>query len=115
MKINALPAFADNSSGLMHDGGRTPVLDCGDTQAVLQALEHDRLQLAAILVTHHHLGHSGAAQAPTQATGAALHRPVRERIPVPFTPLMDGDTVTAPGMAWAVIDDGPARSAALRQ
>ena len=104
MKIIALPAFADNYIWLMHDEGRALVVDPGDAQPVLQALEHAGLQLAAILVTHHHPDHTGGVQALRQTTGATVYGPARERIPVPFTPLNGGDSVMVLGIAWAVMD-----------
>jgi hydroxyacylglutathione hydrolase len=104
MKIIALPAFADNYIWLLHDGGRALVVDPGDAQPVLQALQRDGLHLAAILVTHHHPDHTGGVQALREATGAAVYGPARERIPAPFTPLKDGDIVTVLDIAWKVID-----------
>lgn len=104
MKIIALPAFADNYIWLLHDGGRALVVDPGDAQPVLQALQRDGLQLAAILVTHHHPDHTGGVQALREATGATVYGPARERIPAPFTPLKDGDIVTVLDIAWKVID-----------
>lgn len=104
MKIIALPAFADNYIWLLHDGGRALVVDPGDAQPVLQALQRDGLHLAAILVTHHHPDHTGGVQALREATGAAVYGPARERIPAPFTPLKHGDIVTVLDIAWQVID-----------
>jgi len=104
MKIIALPAFADNYIWLLHDGGRALVVDPGDAQPVLQALQRDGLHLAAILVTHHHPDHTGGVQALREATGAAVYGPARERIPAPYTPLKDGDIVTVLDIAWKVID-----------
>lgn len=104
MKIIALPAFADNYIWLMHDGGNALVVDPGDAQPVLEALQRDGLQLAAILVTHHHPDHTGGVQALREATGAKVYGPARERIPEPFVPLQNGDGVTALGIAWTVID-----------
>jgi len=104
MKIIALPAFADNYIWLLHDGGRALVVDPGDAQPVLQALQRDGLHLAAILVTHHHPDHTGGVQTLREATGAAVYGPARERIPAPYTPLKDGDIVTVLDIAWKVID-----------
>ena len=104
MKIIALPAFADNYIWLLHDGGRALVVDPGDAQPVLQALQRDGLHLAAILVTHHHPDHTGGVQTLREATGAAVYGPARERIPAPFTALKDGDIVTVLDIAWKVID-----------
>jgi hydroxyacylglutathione hydrolase len=104
MKIIALPAFADNYIWLLHDGASAVVVDPGDAQPVLQALQHEGLRLAAILVTHHHPDHTGGVQALHEATGAPVYGPARERIPAPFSPLNGGDTMTALGLTWTVLD-----------
>ncbi len=104
MNIIALPAFADNYIWLMHDGGSALVVDPGDAQPVLEALQRDSLQLAAILVTHHHPDHTGGVQALRESTGATVYGPSRERIPEPFIPLKDGDGIAALGIDWTVID-----------
>jgi len=104
MNIIALPAFADNYIWLMHDGGSALVVDPGDAQPVLEALQRDSLQLAAILVTHHHPDHTGGVQALRESTGATVYGPSRERIPEPFIPLKDSDRIAALGIDWTVID-----------
>ena len=104
MKIIALPAFTDNYIWLLHDDASAVVVDPGDAQPVMQALQHEGLRLAAILVTHHHPDHTGGVQALREATGAPVYGPARERIPAPFSPLNGGDTLTALGIAWTVID-----------
>lgn len=92
MNIIALPAFADNYIWLLHDGRRALVVDPGDAQPVLAALQQHGLELEAILVTHHHPDHIGGVSELHQATGATVWGPAREAIPEPFTPLRDGDT-----------------------
>ncbi len=104
MNIIALPAFADNYIWLLHDGGRALVVDPGDPQPVLDALRGHGLQLEAILVTHHHPDHTGGVAELRTQTGAAVWGPAREAIPEPYSALMDGDTVTAAGTVWSVLE-----------
>lgn len=104
MKIIPLPAFADNYLWLVHDGRRALVVDPGDAQPVLDTLQWTGLQLTAILVTHHHADHTGGVQALRDTTGAEVFGPAGEDIPLPFTPLAGGDTVTALGLPWNVLD-----------
>jgi hydroxyacylglutathione hydrolase len=104
MKIIPLPAFADNYLWLVHDGSRALVVDPGDAQPVLDALQRAGLQLTAILVTHHHADHTGGVQALRNATGAEVFGPAGEDIPAPFTPLAGGDTITALDLPWTVLD-----------
>jgi len=104
MKLIPLPAFQDNYLWVLHDGRRAIVVDPGDAQPVLACLQRDRLQLEAILVTHHHPDHIGGVDALRDATGAAVHGPAREPIPEPFARLAEGDAVNALGLAFRVLD-----------
>jgi hydroxyacylglutathione hydrolase len=104
MKLIPLPAFQDNYLWLLHDGQRALVVDPGDAGPVRQALADADLRLEAILVTHHHPDHVGGVDALRDATGARVFGPARERIPPPFEPLAEGDTVEALGLRFAVLD-----------
>jgi hydroxyacylglutathione hydrolase len=104
MTLVPLPAFADNYIWMLQDGSNAIVVDPGDAQPVFDALTRDKLQLAAILVTHHHPDHTGGVAALHAATGAPVFGPARERIPEPFTPLLHGDTAEVLGLRFAVID-----------
>ncbi len=89
---------------MLHDGHHAIVVDPGDAQPVFDALAHHKLQLAAILVTHHHADHTGGVAALHAATGAKVWGPARERIPEPFTPLVQGDIAQALGLRFEVFD-----------
>ena len=104
MTLVPLPAFADNYIWMLHDGSSAIVVDPGDAQPVFDALAHHKLQLAAILVTHHHADHTGGVAALHAATGAPVRGPARERIPEPFTPYAQGDIAEALGLRFEVID-----------
>ena len=104
MFLIPIPAFDDNYLWLLHDGRRALVVDPGDAQPVLRMLQDKQLQLESILVTHHHPDHTGGVDALREATGAKVFGPARERIPPPFIPLQDGDTVRALDLDFQVID-----------
>lgn len=89
---------------MLHDGSHAIVVDPGDAQPVFDALARHKLQLAAILVTHHHADHTGGVGALHAATGAPVWGPARERIPEPYTPLVQGDVAEALGLRFEVID-----------
>jgi hydroxyacylglutathione hydrolase len=104
MTLVPLPAFADNYIWMLQDGSNAIVVDPGDAQPVFDALTRDKLQLAAILVTHHHPDHTGGVAALHAATGAPVFGPARERIPEPFKPLLHGDSAEVLGLRFQVID-----------
>ncbi len=89
---------------MLQDGSNAIVVDPGDAQPVFDALARDKLQLAAILVTHHHPDHTGGVTALRAATGARVLGPARERIPEPFEPLRHGDGAEVLGLRFSVID-----------
>ena len=104
LKLIPIPAFADNYLWLLHDGQRALVVDPGDAEPVQRVLQENALQLAAILVTHHHADHTGGVDALRNATGAKVYGPASERIPGPFVPLKGGDIARAMDLDFQVID-----------
>ena len=104
LKLLALPAFEDNYLWLLHDGQRALVVDPGDAVPVQAMLQTLKLQLQAILVTHHHADHVGGVAQLRDAFGAQVYGPATERIPAPFTPLRGGDVPEVLGLPWQVID-----------
>lgn len=103
MNLVALPAFADNYLWLLHDGHSALVVDPGDAQPVLTALQTLHLRLCTILVTHHHRDHTGGVAVLREATGAAVHGPWGEPIPAPYTAHRGGDWLTVLGLPWQVL------------
>ncbi|RYY93133.1 MAG: hydroxyacylglutathione hydrolase [Comamonadaceae bacterium] len=104
MNLVPLPAFADNYIWMLQAGPSAIVVDPGDAKPVFEFLEGHGLQLAAILVTHHHADHTGGVAALRDATHAPVFGPAREQIPEPFTPLRQGDRAQAMGLGFDVID-----------
>jgi hydroxyacylglutathione hydrolase len=104
MNLLALPAFADNYIWMLHDGHRAIVVDPGDAQPVLDALQQHSLQLDSILVTHHHADHVGGVDRLRETTGATVYGPARERIPEPLHKLTQGDHITVLGLQFEVLD-----------
>ncbi len=104
MTLLPLPAFDDNYIWMLHDGHQALVVDPGDEQPVLQALQSLGLQLQAILVTHHHADHVGGVDALRKATGAAVYGPAGETMPEPLQRLGEGDTLDVLGLRLTVLD-----------
>lgn len=104
MKLIPLPAFDDNYIWMLHDGHRALVVDPGDAQPVLDALQREGLRLHGILVTHHHADHTGGVDVLRTATGAHVFGPAKERMPEPLQRLQGFDRVPLLGMEWQILD-----------
>ncbi len=89
---------------MLHDGRQALVVDPGDAQPVLEALQRFGVQLEAILITHHHDDHTGGVAALRQTTGARVFGPAREVMPEPLMRLSADATVTSLGLTFKVID-----------
>jgi hydroxyacylglutathione hydrolase len=104
MNLLALPAFADNYIWMLHDGARAVVVDPGQADPVVEALDRLGLALTAILVTHHHADHVGGVDALRTRLDGPVYGPERERIPQPFTALREGQHASVLGMDFEVLD-----------
>lgn len=105
MRLTPLPAFTDNYIWLLQHQQHVLAVDPGDGQAVLQWLAREPdLQLNTILVTHHHADHTGGLADLVQATGAQVYGPALEKLPVPHTPVAEGDTLAWGPLHWQVLD-----------
>lgn len=58
IRIQPIAAFKDNYIWMMHDGRRAVVVDPGAAAPVLKALDQQRLELSAVLLTHLHFDHN---------------------------------------------------------
>ncbi len=77
MNLISIPAFQDNYIWLLDDRqGRCIIVDPGEAQPVLVALQRLQLSPAAILLTYHHHDHVGAVSPHVaQYPGLALYAP----------------------------------------
>ena len=74
------------------------VVDPGDAAPVLAYLERERLELAAIVNTHHHGDHVGGNRALLARWPAPVFGAARETIPGVTRVLAEGDTFSVPGI-----------------
>lgn len=103
MNLFALPAFTDNYVWMLHDGQQAVVVDPGDAAPVLAALHHHRLELSAILVTHHHADHVGGVDELRSVLKGPVLGPDDPRIPRPFKPMEDLASFELLGHQWTVL------------
>ncbi len=59
LQITPIHAFEDNYIWLLHNALNAVVVDPGDAKPVIAALERKKIDLSAILITHHHADHIG--------------------------------------------------------
>lgn len=105
-----LPALKDNYIWLVHDGVRALVVDPGDAQPVRAALKKLQLELAGILITHHHADHTAGIAAllgdtnHNRPTPIPVYGPAHEVIATVSHPVQGGDTVLLLDVAFSVLD-----------
>lgn len=95
-EVVPLRAFADNYIWTIRDAGFAAVVDPGDAQPVLDYLAREKLQLVAILNTHHHADHVGGNAALLARTKVPVYGPKDERIAEVSERLADGQRFTLP-------------------
>lgn len=104
LSITPIPAFNDNYIWLLRDAaGSAVVVDPGDAAPVLEALERDGLQLAGILITHHHFDHVGGIAGLLEHAGVPVWGPANPAIEAISQPLAAGDRVTVLGSEFEVL------------
>ena len=104
MNLTALPAFADNYIWMIDDGARAIVVDPGEPGPVSEALDARRLELAAILMTHHHADHVGGVDALRPRLRGPVYGPAHEKVPEPRIACKQGDRAAALGIDFEVLD-----------
>jgi hydroxyacylglutathione hydrolase len=91
-----LRAFKDNYVWTIRDASHAVVVDPGDARPVLDYLEQEKLQLAAILNTHHHADHVGGNAALLARVRVPVFGPHDERIAEVTHRVADGERITLP-------------------
>src|SRR5262245_2644487 len=106
--IEILPAFTDNYIYLVGDDdtGLAMVVDPGEADVVIRALEARSLSLALILNTHHHKDHVGGSEKLVRKYGAPVIGPAKEkgRIENLSRGVAGGDTVVFSSLRGRVIE-----------
>jgi len=108
LQVRPIPAFEDNYIWLVQaaDNPAVAIVDPGDAEPVLAALERDVLEPVAILITHHHGDHTGGVASLLRRYDLPVYGPANERIPGLSRPVREGDhvTIAALGADFTVLD-----------
>ena len=105
-QVIPLRAFKDNYVWTLRNARSAAVVDPGEAQPVLNYLAAEKLQLVAILATHHHQDHVGGIADILQAHAVPVYGPRGEPITTLTHPVAGGDKVAVPelGLAFEVLD-----------
>ena len=105
LKIDAINAFSDNYIWLITrpDSRAAFVVDPGDATPVRRVLEIRQLQLAGIIVTHHHSDHTGGIAELAETGNVTVYGPANSNIQGITHALQDQDIVTILGHEFSVL------------
>lgn len=94
-RAEPIAAFSDNYLWLLTgDNDSAAIVDPGDADPVLRALETRSLTLAAVLITHHHADHiGGIARLLTRFPHTPVYGPADTRIAAVTHRVKEGDSV----------------------
>jgi hydroxyacylglutathione hydrolase len=106
MEIVAVQAFKDNYVWTLRDARHAAVVDPGEAAPVLDYLAREKLQLVAILATHHHPDHVGGIAELLTRFRVPVFGPKNEPIATLTQPVAEGDRVAIPelGLTFEVLD-----------
>ena len=104
MNIHPVAAFSDNYIWTMIKDGNAAVVDPGDAAPVEQYLAAQRLQLVAILITHHHFDHTGGVANLLRNRDIPVYGPAAESIDHLTRRLVEGDSIEVMGRHFAVLE-----------
>jgi len=106
IEIVPIPAFEDNYIWLICHETAAVAVDPGDAEPVLNYLRLHGLQLAAILLTHHHHDHTGGVEELVQRHEVPVYGPGHEAIPGITRPAGTGGSaiIHEAGITFQVLD-----------
>lgn len=105
IKIHPVKAFSDNYIWCLYDdvSRKAVIIDPGDASPVLETLSTLELDLAAILITHHHMDHIGGVSDLLSKYSVPVHGPDSDNIPFITNQLGDTDSLNILGLKFDVL------------
>jgi hydroxyacylglutathione hydrolase len=107
LNIYPIPALDTNYFWLLQPESDSPVayiIDPGAAVPVIEAVEQQCLELAGIIITHHHHDHIGGIDGLVERYKIPVYGPHSARIPQITHPLWDGDQLHLPGLLFDVME-----------
>ena len=103
LNVHPIHAFSDNYIWVIHNQTHAAVIDPGIASPVIEYLQSKKLQLSAILITHHHHDHTGGNAELLQSFNVPVYGPHNESIATVSHPLRDGDQVNLEEMSLNLV------------
>jgi hydroxyacylglutathione hydrolase len=106
LTVTPIKAFSDNYIWCLRrpEGNEAYIVDPGDADVVLQALAQDGLELAGILITHHHFDHTGGLESLLAHRQVPVYGPQNPAITQISHRLSAGDSISVLGMEFVVYE-----------
>lgn len=106
IRIEPIPAFNDNYIWCIYDdkSRKAAVVDPGDAGPVEQALLSQQLELAAILVTHHHFDHTGGIKQLIKNRNIPVYGPKNDQIPAITHQLDEQSSLLLLGLDFTILE-----------
>ena len=104
MNLISIPAFQDNYIWVLsEDSGRCLIVDPGEAAPVLAAIEQNRWQPEAILLTHHHHDHVGGVKKLREKFPAiAVYGPAETQDKGTTHIVKDGESISVLGREFSI-------------
>ncbi|CAM8401671.1 GloB Zn-dependent hydrolases, including glyoxylases [Candidatus Methylopumilus universalis] len=97
--IDPIEAFQDNYIWLIHNDQNSIIVDPGDAEPVINALERKNLNLVAIFITHHHADHIGGVMALQEKyPHIKIFAPQKDKYEFVNISLKNGDEINIPAL-----------------
>ena len=103
INIEPIAAFSDNYIWLLSTNEGSIVIDPGESKSLLKILKENKLDLRAILITHHHFDHTGGIEEILSEISIDVYGP-KNNIASINKRLVGGSKINLLGIEFEVIE-----------